>query len=64
MRKMLLAVILIPLVGCASAGPVQTDVCGPWRPIFVTPRDALERGTAADILAHNETGRRLCGWGE
>lgn len=60
---MLLAMILIPLAACASDGAAP-DVCAPWRPIYVTPRDALERGTAADILSHNETGRRLCGWGQ
>lgn len=53
---------LILLPACATVGDAP-DVCGPWRPIFVTPRDALDRGTAADILSHNETGRRLCGWG-
>ena len=58
----MLLVSLTLLGGCATSGAAP-DVCGPWRPIFVTPRDALERNTAADILAHNETGRRLCGWG-
>lgn len=58
---LLASAILLP--GCESAGPGPTDVCGPWRPILVTPRDALDRGTAADILAHNTTGERLCGWG-
>lgn len=61
MRMMRLAVILIPLAACANDGAAPS-VCAPWRPILVTPRDALERGTAADILAHNETGARLCGW--
>lgn len=58
----MLPATLILLAGCATGGPVQSDPCGPWRPILVTPRDALERGTAADILTHNETGARLCGW--
>ena len=26
---------LIPLAGCATDGPVQTDPCGPWRAILV-----------------------------
>lgn len=49
------------LSGCAGTGP-GIDACGPWRPILVSRQDALTRGTAADILAHNETGHRLCGW--
>lgn len=54
-------VILTLLAGCAPTGPA-TDACGPWRPILVSRQDDLTRSTAADILAHNETGRRLCGW--
>jgi hypothetical protein len=61
MRMMRLVAILIPLAACATDGAAPS-VCAPWRPIFVTPREALDRGTAADILAHNETGGRLCGW--
>lgn len=57
---MLLASLTL-LTGCAIAG-AGTDVCGPWRPILVSTQDSLTRGTAADILAHNETGGRLCGW--
>jgi hypothetical protein len=54
----------ILLAACGTGDGNAPDACGPWRPIYVTPRDALERGTAADILSHNETGRRLCGWGQ
>lgn len=54
-------VILTLLSGCAGTG-LATSACGPWRPILVSVQDTLTRGTAADILAHNETGRRLCGW--
>jgi hypothetical protein len=52
--------ILLP--GCSAASGSATSVCGPWRPILVSRQDVLTRGTAADILAHNETGRRLCAW--
>lgn len=54
-----LGIIAALLAGCASnlgAG------CDAWKPILITPQDALARSTAADILAHNLTGRRLCGW--
>jgi hypothetical protein len=50
--------ILLPSCSVGGAG----SFCAAARPIYVTPRDALDRGTAADILAHNETGARLCGW--
>jgi len=57
---MLLATLLL-LGGCAETGS-GTDACGPWRPILVSRGDVLTDGTARQILAHNETGRRLCGW--
>jgi hypothetical protein len=56
---MLLTALL--LSGCATAGRV-TDACGPWRPIYVSKADVLTDGTARAILAHNETGAKLCGW--
>ena len=57
----LLLASLALLTSCAVTGAGPTD-CGAWRPILITPQDALTRNTAADILAHNLTGRRLCGW--
>lgn len=49
------------LSACATGGP-GTDACGPWRPIYVSRADVLTEGTARQVLAHNETGARLCGW--
>lgn len=49
------------LAGCATGGPA-TDPCGAFRPILVSRADVLTDGTARAILAHNETGRRLCRW--
>lgn len=54
---------LILLTGCAASGPVQTDPCGPWRPIYVGRDDVLTPQTARELLAHNRTGAELCGWG-
>ncbi len=54
-------VSLILLAGCALSGAAPTP-CGPWRPILVGAADVLTDETARDVLAHNETGRRLCGW--
>lgn len=49
------------LAGC-SIGGAGTDICGPWRPVYVSRADVLTDGTARAILVHNETGARLCGW--
>jgi hypothetical protein len=53
--------LLAFLTGCASGG-AGIDPCGPWRPIYVSRADVLTDGTARALLAHNETGARLCGW--
>ena len=55
-----IALAILP-VSCAGTG-AGPDACGPWRPIFVDAGDVLSAATARDILAHNLTGRRLCGW--
>ncbi|EHM03478.1 hypothetical protein HMPREF9946_00074 [Acetobacteraceae bacterium AT-5844] len=49
------------LAGCANSG-AGIDPCGPWRPILVSRADTLTDGTARQILAHNETGVRMCRW--
>lgn len=60
MRKLLLlALLTLPLISCATGG---ADQCAPWRPIRVAEANRLTRETAAAILAHDLTGRRLCGW--
>lgn len=59
-KKLALIGLLILLPNCGAGG--GGSFCTAARPIYVTERDALDRGTAADILAHNETGARLCGW--
>lgn len=57
----LLLAILTLLPSCAGTGAAPTD-CGAWRPILVGDGDTLTAETARAILAHNRTGRRLCGW--
>lgn len=52
------------LTGCATSGSVNS--CAGFKPIYLdeaTLHGMTERD-AADILAHNETGAALCGWGE
>ena len=47
------------LASCAGSGGAD---CEAWRPILVAEADMLTPQTARQILAHNRTGRRLCGW--
>ena len=53
--------LAILLASCAGTGGAR-DACGPWRPILVGAQDRLGEATARAILAHNRTGRALCGW--
>ena len=51
-----LAMLLQSCAGTGGGG------CEAWRPILVAEADSLTAPTARAILAHNPTGRRLCGW--
>jgi hypothetical protein len=57
-----LAVCLLTLCasGCATNGNVIDTGCSWARPIMVSRADALTDGTAAQILTHNETWKRIC----
>lgn len=55
-----LASLTLALASCAT-GP-GTDPCAGWRPVLVSRADALTDGTARQVLAHNEQGRRLGCW--
>jgi hypothetical protein len=58
MRKLTPLLIMICAAGC-----VQTaDPCTWAAPIRPALADELTPGTARQILAHNETGARVCGW--
>ena len=58
----LLSVTVALLAGCATDGLFQTD-CDWAAPIRPSRADQLTDDTARQILVHNETGARLCGWG-
>lgn len=60
-RIAMLATTMILLAACATAGPA-TDGCEWTAPILVSQSDDLTDGTARQILAHNRTGERVCGW--
>jgi hypothetical protein len=52
---------LILTSGCVTIGPA-TNFCSIAEPILISRQDVLTDGTARQILAHNETGRKLCEW--
>lgn len=66
LKMKFLALPLIALLSaCASTGPAIKTVdtgCSWTRAIRVSKGDILSDGTAAQIEAHNETGRKRCGW--
>lgn len=57
---------LILLASCATDSPVpRSDRCAGWRIILIDPaNDQLTRGTAEQILVHNETGLSFRCWNE
>lgn len=57
MRTLRLLALTIPLASCSAAAGCET-----WRPIVIRSDDRVSDDTARQILAHNLTGRRLCGW--
>lgn len=57
MRTLRLLVLTIPLASCSAAAG-----CEAWRPVMIGSEDQISDETARGILAHNLTGRRLCGW--
>lgn len=52
--------LLILLLSCSGGG--GGSFCLTARPIYVSGTDHISAETARLILAHNETGARLCGW--
>lgn len=42
--------------------PAAPDFCATASPIYIDKTDQISDGTAREILKHNMTGRKLCGW--
>lgn len=50
------------LAGCGTNTFVLPDTCDWAEPIWPSQADVFSDDTARQILTHNETGARLCGW--
>ncbi len=62
-RARLIAFLALTLnASCAASGSAPPDVCGPWKPLLVSPSDVLSTETTRDVLVHNRTGRALGCW--
>ena len=61
-RMLCAALALVLLTSCATSGAGTDAACVAFRPIYVSRADTLTEDTAAQVLAHNRTGQRLCGW--
>lgn len=59
MRMMMLAWLAVSLAGCGIKIGTECDWAAPIRP---SRSDQLTPDTQRQILAHNETGAKLCGW--
>lgn len=66
LENCLTAALLISssLTGCAikPTSPTEPDFCATAQPIYVSKDDVFSDVTAREILKHNLTGRKLCGW--
>lgn len=60
----LLLLLVAALTSCNTIGLATKPetVCAAFKPILVSHADVLTPETADEILAHNLTGAKLCGW--
>jgi hypothetical protein len=49
---------------CSPTGRAINDYCLVAEPIYISKKDGLTNETARQVLQNNETGLKLCGWGE
>ena len=66
-RTLLRALAMIPLTllaaSCATTAGLETSAaCLAFRPILPSRADVMTDETKRQILAHDETGAKLCGW--
>ena len=63
-RMWLASTIASAVIGCANGPETRTGACTVFKPIRPTAADieAVSFQLVEQILVHNETGTRLCGW--
>lgn len=59
---MMCAALAALLTGCAGSGAGTDAACAAFRPVYTSRADTLSEGTAEQLLSHNITGAKLCGW--
>ena len=57
----LLTAVFVVLPACHEVKPL-TNGCEWVKPIYVSCEDALTKGTADQIYAHDLAGAKICGW--
>lgn len=63
MRKQALIVSLtLPWMTSCAANIPETNWCDRDNLILISKDDVLTPGTERQILAHNEAGKKVCGW--
>lgn len=58
----MLIVAIMLLSACASNGAESASFCAIAKPIYIEDADVFTEATAREILIHNETGEKICGW--
>lgn len=61
MGKVIALCALLALSACQTASGSFCDIAKPQRP-SVAEIEAMSDARVAEVLAHNEKGRKLCGW--
>lgn len=59
-RMFALCLMILSMSGCSTTG-LEID-CNWVKPIYISKDDAMTVETARQVLEHNETGAKLCGW--
>ncbi len=64
MKTLAMIVVLTALVLALPACSTSGDPCAGFKPIrpAIADVDAMSGGLARQIVAHNETGAKLCRW--
>ncbi len=57
----MLLLIAVSIAGCATVPLTRSD-CDWAQPIKTSRKDVLTRQTKEQIVSHNESGARVCGW--